>query len=207
MGTRHLTMVFTGGQYAVAQYGQWDGYPEGQGITALEFLRRLDRDVFLANLAKARHPSDDELTAHYKALGADGSGFVNMEIANAFKAKWPTLDRDMGAGILQAIQDTPDGVDLTLQPEFAGDSLFCEFAYVVDFDKGTFEAYRGFNQEPLAEGERFASTAPAVPHESMKHEPYYQVKHVASWPLDALPTNEDFLAAWEVKEPEALPAA
>lgn len=31
MGTRNLTAVYLDGQYKVAQYGQWDGYPEGQG--------------------------------------------------------------------------------------------------------------------------------------------------------------------------------
>lgn len=39
MGTRNLTAVYLDGQYKVAQYGQWDGYPEGQGITVLTFLR------------------------------------------------------------------------------------------------------------------------------------------------------------------------
>lgn len=28
MGTRHLTAVVIDGDYKVAQYGQWDGYPE-----------------------------------------------------------------------------------------------------------------------------------------------------------------------------------
>ena len=27
MGTRNLTCVFKDGEYKVAQYGQWDGYP------------------------------------------------------------------------------------------------------------------------------------------------------------------------------------
>ena len=39
MGTRNLTAVYIDGEYKVAQYGQWDGYPEGQGMTALTFLR------------------------------------------------------------------------------------------------------------------------------------------------------------------------
>ena len=28
MGTRNLTVVYLDGQYKVAQYGQWDGYPK-----------------------------------------------------------------------------------------------------------------------------------------------------------------------------------
>lgn len=39
MGTRHLICVFYQGRFVVAQYGQWDGYPEGQGVKILKFLR------------------------------------------------------------------------------------------------------------------------------------------------------------------------
>ncbi len=45
-GTRNLTCVVVGGEYKVAQYGQWDGYPSGQGLTALNFLRGMDREAF-----------------------------------------------------------------------------------------------------------------------------------------------------------------
>ena len=38
MGTRNLTVVYVDGEYRVAQYGQWDGYPSGQGMTCLKFL-------------------------------------------------------------------------------------------------------------------------------------------------------------------------
>ncbi len=39
MGTRHLICVFYKCRFVVAQYGQWDGYPEGQGVTLMKFLR------------------------------------------------------------------------------------------------------------------------------------------------------------------------
>lgn len=40
MGTRNLTMVIDRkGEIKVAQYGQWDGYPSGQGATILEFAK------------------------------------------------------------------------------------------------------------------------------------------------------------------------
>ena len=31
VGTRHITAVVSEGQFVVAQYGQWDGYPTGAG--------------------------------------------------------------------------------------------------------------------------------------------------------------------------------
>jgi hypothetical protein len=38
MGTRHLIKVIYNKETKVAQYGQWDGYPDGQGLTILNFL-------------------------------------------------------------------------------------------------------------------------------------------------------------------------
>ena len=55
MGTRHLICVVKDNEYKLAQYGQWDGYPEGQGVNILRFLRDFDRDVFEKN--ETMHPS------------------------------------------------------------------------------------------------------------------------------------------------------
>ena len=40
--------------------------------------------------------------------------------------------------------------------DFAADSLFCEFVYVVDFDKNTYEIFEGFNKNFLDPNERFS---------------------------------------------------
>ena len=36
MGTRHLICAISDDEYRIAQYGQWDEYPEGQGAAILE---------------------------------------------------------------------------------------------------------------------------------------------------------------------------
>lgn len=64
MGTRNLTAVYLDGQYKVAQYGQWDGYPEGQGITVLTFLRdKMDLELFKEALRNSSYIPSEELTA------------------------------------------------------------------------------------------------------------------------------------------------
>jgi len=39
MGTRGLTSVIYKNETKIAQYGQWDHYPAGQGATVLKFLK------------------------------------------------------------------------------------------------------------------------------------------------------------------------
>lgn len=55
MGTRHLISVVLDGEYKIAQYGQWDGYPSGQGQAIVDFLLdNFDREAFKRQLAKCR---------------------------------------------------------------------------------------------------------------------------------------------------------
>lgn len=46
MGTRNLTVVINNGKPCIAQYGQWDGYPQGQGYTIFDFLSNADLSQF-----------------------------------------------------------------------------------------------------------------------------------------------------------------
>lgn len=184
MGTRHLTCVVKDGGYKVAQYGQWDGYYSGQGSDILTFLRdQLNRETFLANLAKTFQPDDGQIETMDATLKAAGKSVREL---------YPSMSRDTGGGILELIQNTSEPVPLRLNVEFAADSLFCEYAYVVDFDKGTFEIFKGFNQSPLAETERFYGLK--CDDVAKGYEP---VRHVKTYQLDALPTDEQFLADLE----------
>lgn len=199
MGTRHLTCVVKDGEYKVAQYGQWDGYYSGAGTEILSFLRdELDHDKFLANLARTYQPTDEQIKAWWLELGHDiekDDGFVDYTIAKQYGKKHPSLSRDTGSSILEVIQNTSEPVPLNINKNFAADSLFCEYAYVVDIDKGTFEVFEGFNQEPLAEGERFYGVTCDGCNKN-----YHPVRLKRIYYLDALPTEEEFLSELEPAE-------
>ncbi len=197
MGTRHLTCVVQGGAFKVAQYGQWDGYPSGQGTTILDFLRTMNREKFIAGLAKTFQPTDEQVAQWWADVGHDiktSNGFVSCTIADKYSKNHPSLSRDTGGKILDLIQNSAEPVPLNLGVEFVSDSLFCEYAYVVDLDKGTFEVFKGFNKEPLVEGERFFGFKP-------KNE-YQPVKLLAEFKLDALPDDDSFLLICEPQEEE-----
>lgn len=199
MGTRNLTMVISNGETKIAQYGQWDGYPEGQGKTALEFLRGVDLDKFRTRVESLRWLTKEE----------------GEEIDKLPDGLWqkmhPYLSRDRGADILNLVmynkytssRDTVlfggEIIGLVDQSSFAADSLSNEWTYVIDLDKNTFEVYQGFNTEPVKEGERFYNLKDAYKASSAT---YYAVKHLKTYSLSELPTYEQFIADFTKEEAE-----
>jgi len=189
MGTRSLTCVVLDGQFKIAQYGQFDGYPSGQGSTALSIMRKIvlqnKLDRFTETVRKLNKLTDAQHKQLWIDVGADPSkDYVSMEIGNAFDEQHPELSRRTGAEILSLVLNS-DITCVQISEDFASDSLFCEWCYVIDLDQGLFEVYRGFQKQPHSEG-RFSKN-------SCKSSGYYPVQLAKSYRLASLPDNEDFL--------------
>lgn len=175
MGTRHLTAVMHNKEYKVAQYGQWDGYLSGQGMTVLNFLRDdFDREKFVKQVEKLHWITNEEIEMIKKNHEQD------------WTSVYPYLSRDMGGKILKYVQDNELKTGLKNSIGFVEDNLMCEYAYVIDLDKNAFEVYKGFQERPLEESERFYKENP-------DKDGYYPVKMIACYELDKLPTDEEFL--------------
>lgn len=201
MGTRNLTVVFMDGEYRVAQYGQWDGYPEGQGLTCLRFLRdQMNEKDFRDALSHIKYIDDEKLQKIWIDYGMDAYGSIPIKDANRFRQTFPEFSRDTGAKILSMIQDnkiTSNCLEDCLT--FAADSLFCEWAYVVDFDKRTFEVYKGFNKTPLEKSDRFYFLREYESDDEYSDKPYryHGVKLAKKFSLDDLPEDDTFLDAFK----------
>ena len=201
MGTRNLVAVFLNGEYKVAQYGQWDGYPDGQGITCLHFLRdKCDLPLFREAVSNSSFMTSEELNALLTKYGMDEEGMISCDDYDRFKLAYPELSRDSGGKILEIIQNNPAGVRLRNSITFAADSIFCEWAWVVDLDEGTFEAYKGFNHDSLTENDRFYFLAEYEDEKDYGGGMAHGVKLAAKWCLDSLPSDAEFLAAFKDDE-------
>lgn len=189
MGTRYLTVVYLDGEYKVAQFGSQDGYPRIGGAEVLRFAKTIvesdAREAFQKKVRQCRWITAEELGAIDKSKGA------------VWEKNHPELADSTGAGILEMIRNSESGLALEDDLEFAADSLFCEWAWVLDLDKGTFECCRASNAEtPLTEQDRFFFLRDKEEHG------YYGVRLAKAWELKHLPSEKTFLNQLENLRPE-----
>ncbi|XWW97081.1 hypothetical protein V2A60_005062 [Cordyceps javanica] len=185
MGTRHLIVVVLNGRWYIAQYGQWDGYPSVVGMHLVRLLSspELVHDL-RAGLPHTYEPDETELQRlwedaqeprqildHEPTLNAPGNELQYSEFSLFRKDPLahytpelldmlPSLHRDTSAAILVlAARATAERrLPVRLEPEFANEGLFCEWAYVVDLDSDVLEVYEGAGRK--SPGHRFAHVGP-----------------------------------------------
>jgi len=202
MGTRNLTMVISNGETKVAQYGQWDGYPSGNGVIVLEFLQSTNLEEFKNKLNKVFFTNgnkEKEIKSFCESIGAK-DGWMTGDQSKLYQEKYPYLTRDNGAKILDMIRDgEEDEIWITDSTDFAGDSLFCEWAYLVDLDKNRLEVYEGFNQKPITIEDRFFYLMQNSLEDNKERKDngsdseYYPIRMVKSYDLNNLPLEDEFL--------------
>lgn len=181
MGTRATWgFALDGEEYLT--YNHFDGYPDGLGLSVLNWLRGVELDQLREQVRGLRLVGESD-----KASGEDVArlaDFADLDVSTGDPHEWYVL-----------LRETQGNPDLTLRTgvmidsrTFPLDSLFCEWAYVIDLDHERIEVYRGFQQERHMAG-RFADRVSA-PNESG----YWPVRLVAAWAVRELPEDAVFVA-------------
>lgn len=170
MGTRHLICVVTDGEFKVAQYGQWDGYLDGHGIQIAKFIKKTDMEEFKRRVEQIQLLDGSDIEKIYT------KDYLNDD---------PVFSRNTGSRILTQIMNRPIQY-LVNNLDFANDSLFCEWCYIIDLDEKLLEIYEGFNKEPLCDDARFYCETP-------NKSGYYPVKLYRSLAFDGIVTEMEKL--------------
>lgn len=183
MGTRGFLGFVANGREIIA-YNHFDSYPSRLGVETLIWLKTalVDLDALRASVSALRIVDDGRppTAEDVERLRP----WTNIDVGKRSVTSWFCLTLGtMGdpAAILRAgvVEDAST---------FPLDSSDAEYGYVVDLDTETFEAYEGLQREPHDRG-RFASCRSA-------RIGVHPCALVASWPLFALPTGAELIAAY-----------
>ena len=159
MGTRHLIEIKHKNEIKVAQYGQWDGYLEGQGRDILDFFKMCNLEKLKEKVEKCHFVTREEIRQYYVDAGDkpdNKSGFVSTEVVAKFNKTHPTLSRDVGAKILTMIYESENGVELFDSRDFANDTSWCEYLYEIDLDSDKLICYTWGKTNKFFEGSLFS---------------------------------------------------
>lgn len=208
MGTRGAFGVVVGGVEKIG-YNQYDSYPSGKGIEVLQWLRgvvergEIDKVRKLATALRVVSNERKPTRADIKRL----QSYTDLGVSEQSTDDWYCLTRaahgDIGATLKSGyVLDSST---------FPLDSLFCEWAYIIDFDAGTLEVHEGFQTSPPTEG-RFAGRISGDPVQLDRMlanarsggSDYWEVAQVASWPLSDLPDNAAMLELERTDDDEGL---
>lgn len=183
MGTRNLTLVKSKNEYKIAQFGRFDGYPSGQGSKILKTITGdFNFDEFRNKVDNLKQYTD--LDINKKMMR-----FTGPDADKKFVKKYPELSQVFAGEIIQAVY-TGKVKTVFREVRFAANSVFCEWAYVIDLDTNTFEVYHGVNYTPLNKDDRFYYL------QSIKSK-YYPLRKQLSWSLYALPSVDEFMTQCE----------
>jgi len=123
MGTRHFqTVINKEGEVKIAQYGQWDGYPDGQGKSILEYLKSGDLTKYQSELDKVPLINDEQ-----RKLVDETPEWTKV---------YPYLSRDCGSRIHKMIEDGE--VKFVVHTDEDEALQWCEGFYTIDFKENVF---------------------------------------------------------------------
>lgn len=140
MGTRGA-VGFRVNRQDKLQYNHFDSYPEGLGHEVLEFIKNETIDS-LKEMANKIEMVDEYIAPSSEQI-KECSKWSNCEIKEGEEIDWYSLLRS-AQGNLSVYNN---GLKYMLNANsFMLDSLFCEYAYVINIDNQKLEFYSGYNK-------------------------------------------------------------
>ena len=149
MGTRGL-FGFRKNGVDKANYCQWDSYPKGLGhgfITLLKHIIGSENFDGLYDKIICIDPANRPTTEQVKYCNE--MGWINLSVSEQSVSDWYCVTREL--------QDPEKwespfrmGKEIYIKnsKDFIYDSLFCEYAYIYDFDTKQLEFYVGYQLTP-----------------------------------------------------------
>ena len=190
MSTRgFITIVIDGCEKT--SFNLFDSYPSGLGADILAVLR-----TGLVTKEKARAlrlVSDEETHPLYCVPSPEDVTRIRAVIGSQRRVSGVTEWSSLLYHVMGDLKKILEVGVIRDSSEFPRHSLWAEWGYVIDLDHQVFEMYHGFQSKKHSKG-RFASRMPMSTYRTQ----WWPVALVESWPLDALPTDDELITAGEI---------
>lgn len=171
MGTRGALGFYRDGVGDKITYNHFDSYPDCLGRAVLKFITStpiaMMNDIFdqIILVPADSKPTPEQVKECIK--------FHDSRVSTGSPEEWYALLRE-SQGDLNAYKF---GLRYMIDNhKFMQDSLFCEWAYIINLTENTLEVYRGFNKRKNKQAKRYAVDKP----DDMG---YYAVKMLTNNPL------------------------
>lgn len=181
MGTRGAVGFRTNKQDKIT-YNHFDSYPSGLGQDVLDFIRRHSLEEIktaaqnIQLIQKNSIPTEEQIR--------ECMPWTNLSVSNQSTSDWYCLLREAQGNLDAYI----DGLKyMTDNQSFLLDSLFCEYAYIINVDTNQLEFYSGFNKKSRERKGRYANIRP----EDSRPDSYYGVALLWKIPLTMIMEASD----------------
>ncbi len=150
MGTRGIMGIRIDGRDKFA-YNHFDSYPSGLGDAIVKDIRKIQQRPYSwewlegkARALKTVKENTKPSPTQQKAF----SRYADVSVSRQSRTDWYCLLRNLQGDLIGTLEA---GI-MVDSKDFIYDSLFCEWAYVVNIDDALFEIYKGFQQEKHSSG-------------------------------------------------------
>lgn len=144
MGTRGLYGIRKDGVDKVT-YNHFDSYPEYLGMNMIKFCMNHNKDALTGLFNKIELVGDENPTEEQK-VNCKRNGWFDDTVSLQTDDNWYCLLRDT-QGNLECLMQA-DKAYMLDNSDFIKDSLFCEYAYIINLDRSVLEVWVGCQKEP-----------------------------------------------------------
>lgn len=184
MGTRGAYGFRIDGQDKLT-YNHFASYPDGLGEVIVQFCNTLNEEMLktLKKKVKALKLVSEDGKAT-KAQVKKYEKFADTGVSTGNVQEWYVLMRNLQFGEILPHILVGEVQHMIDSNEFILDSLFCEYAYILDLDNDVLEMYKGFQETPDPNN-RYGQKG----RSSYSGTCYYPCKKICEFPILQIPPD------------------
>lgn len=129
-------------------YNQFDSYPDCLGFSVLEFISKSKSFDELKSLSSSIVLVNNKIKPTPEQI-EENLNWSDKSVRTGELEDWYVLLRNAQGDLNALHQGLKYMID---NHNFLFDSLFCEYAYIINIDEGVLEFYKGFNRSPNGSG-------------------------------------------------------